>query len=229
VIKTSSKNPGVQRNLGAQNTKSPLLIFLDADCIPGDKWLEEIFAVMDECSPHGIQGVDFSLTSGKVEQALSRGHRQYLDNGLVQGRMSLVDTRNLCLLRNAFDSVGGFDEKLPSLEDRDLGRRLYNAGFNIILSERVIVYHRWDKGNFYTFFRWGMWYGEGEFIFVLKWQGLNKKGMALDIIISTYKRIRMSLGKWLREPSETNFLFLIKEMGISTGKLSAFLLHILNT
>ncbi|MFC0665516.1 glycosyltransferase [Azotobacter chroococcum] len=143
---------GALRNRGAAAASGDCLAFLDADMeMPAD-WLTTWCAVRAE---------DRADVLGLVHQAppeapwYARAWLQRL--AAERDRPALLDwlpTANLCLERAWFERVGGFDERLRSGEDKDLGLRLGQAGARLLSLPRPTVLNWGYEGS------WSEWLGK---------------------------------------------------------------------
>lgn len=142
-----ASGPGAARNAGIRAADTPLVAFLDSDCIPGQDWLEPLLAhlgdpIVGAVAPR-IRGL---RTTGSV---LSRYQtaRSPLDLGPLEGpvkprsRVSYVSTAALLARRAALLDVGGFDETLQVGEDVDLVWRMGDAGWTVRYEPAALVAH----------------------------------------------------------------------------------------
>lgn len=154
-IRLLSKPNGRQsaaRNFGVAHSKSALIALLDQD----DEWYPNHLAELVQ--PFHV-GRDRPL-------ALSYSHLSHVDeNGLVVRRRLLDDwkprqTIEECLSgdmgiqpsatlisREAFDSVGGFDEQLSCYEDDDLFLRFFRHGYDMAFVPKICSFWRIHSGS----------------------------------------------------------------------------------
>lgn len=221
VFFSNAKNPGVNRNIGIREAKASRIAFIDSDCVPERTWLATLMKTLDSCD--GVQGIDYSYDNSFLGKFLEEQQLNFLYTSVEGGRCRFIDTRNFAVKAEVLKKVGFFDESLETSEDKDLGFRLYQAGYNITLNKEMIVRHRWKKGSFLSFFRWGVWYGRGDYIFSRKWNKTSKK----TEVKSALKDIRSSFFyfvKALRSPREKRdvyVLFSSRQLGVAYGKLRA--------
>lgn len=215
------RNPGANRNIAIKETKGNIIAFIDSDCIPAENWLENLIKPLEEYD--GTQGIDYSYDDSYLGKFLEKQQLNYLQSMVENGRCKFIDTRNCAVKFDALKQVGFFDERLETSEDKDLGLRLFNAGFRIVLNEDAVVYHRWKKGSLSGFFRWGLWYGRGDYIFSRKWHKTSKWaefcGLLRDAKSSLFYLLKgvRSLG----EEREVALLFSFRQLGVAAGKFKA--------
>lgn len=140
--------PAAARNVGAASTSGDVLVFIDADVavtragimrmrriITERPDIAAIFGAYDDCpSDDGFMSQYKNLAHSFVHRTSDRHARTFWAGF---GAMR----------RTAFDAVGGFDSRFarPSVEDIELGYRLTNAGYRILLEPAMACSHlkRW--------------------------------------------------------------------------------------
>lgn len=89
----------------------------------------------------GIGGV-----AGSVFVNMKRGHTGYMHRESLQQDLSAVTAACMMLRREAFDAVGGFEERLAiAFNDVDLCLRLREAGYLIVYDPYAQLYHYESK------------------------------------------------------------------------------------
>jgi glycosyltransferase involved in cell wall biosynthesis len=134
--------PGVQvsiphqRNAGVRAARGDIIVFTDAGCRPEPGWLAGLVAplLQDE---HITVGLTLATpgSSGLYDQAA----RQALESRYLRE----CSTINLGFRREAFDTVGGFDEGFAYGSDVDFSWRLSDARYRIRSVPEAIVRHDW--------------------------------------------------------------------------------------
>jgi GT2 family glycosyltransferase len=142
-----------QRNVGVRSATGDIIVFTDSGCLPEEGWLERLLApILNEdefvtCGP--ARAIGKSVYSG----VHSRGEAE---DGYVQ----MSATINLAFRREAFEAVGGFDERFGSAEDIDFTWRLTDAGYRLRHVQDAVVQH--DFGTRTRQIRRAFFYGKGE-------------------------------------------------------------------
>lgn len=145
--------PGVcyARNLGAALSKSDILIYIDDDVIISDPlFIENHKKCYTDSRVSAVQGqiIEGNITYFNSSQELNRFPLSELDNIYS---ISTFVTANASIRRSALLEIGGFDEgysgRTYANEDGDLGMRLTNAGYKIILCLSPILVHLKFQGG----------------------------------------------------------------------------------
>lgn len=153
---------GRARNLGAKSSRSQVLVFIDADCMPQDdfvaqhaQWHQRATNLVIIGSRHHVDTTDVSVDSilarGTTFEAASgsRDFRDTFHRRTTQLRhgdeafRSLVSS-NFSVRKTTFENVGGFDETFKRWggEDTELGWRLSEAGAFIIPDDDAVMFHQ---------------------------------------------------------------------------------------
>ncbi len=136
--------PAIARNLGGQTAKGDLLFFVDSDVtIPSDtlKNIISIFSNNDE--------VKALIGSYDDDPAAPNFFSQY--KNLFHHYTHQTSNENAstfwgacgAIRKDIFIALGGYDENYsqPSIEDIELGYRIVNAGYKILLYKKLQVKH----------------------------------------------------------------------------------------
>ena len=130
----STLGPGVARNRGAQAAEGRFLLFLDDDMVAGARLVAAHLAAQ-RAEPLVVTIGSIVLTASRrpdgftryFEQTWSRRYRQFGDGSRIPGWRDCYGG-NLCVPRDLFLGVGGFDPEVPRSHDVELGYRLARAG-----------------------------------------------------------------------------------------------------
>jgi glycosyltransferase involved in cell wall biosynthesis len=148
------------RNLGVANSKSTLIAFLDQDDVwyPGHlEYLERAY--------RQHRGPKLGWTYSNIDQIDEQGRMVYkkflttlgaphpkLDLFTCLDRDMFVLPSASLISRQAFEEVGGFDERLSGYEDDDLFLRMFRAGYvNIYLNTPLSQWRLYTGSSSYTF------------------------------------------------------------------------------
>ncbi len=147
------------RNRGARTATGTVLSFIDADCVvPPDYFarLAEVLAATGATAT-GAEVVPPPSPTW-VEDVWYRLHQRPTD-----GEQEWIGSANLAVVRDAFEAVGGFDERLVTGEDTALCQRLRDRGYRIYESKRLTAVHLDNAKTVGDFYRKEMWRGLGMF------------------------------------------------------------------
>ena len=150
VLRLDSRSgPAAARNHGARNARGSVLLFVDADVVVRRDTLSRVAALMRE-RPRAA-AVFGSYDDAPSEENFVSQYKNLLHHFVHQRSRTRAETFWAgcgAVRREAFAAVGGFDaEKFtrPSVEDIELGYRLREGGFEIVLDRELQVTHlkRW--------------------------------------------------------------------------------------
>ena len=134
------------RNLGIAECASTHIALLDQD----DIWYEDHLAILKRPFTTG-KVRSLHLVYGNLDQIDANGRmilRNCLDGPIPHPKMSLLDClrHDMFVLpgaslftKDAFEHVGGFDERLSGYEDDDLFLRMFSAGFRSVYLKKAAV------------------------------------------------------------------------------------------
>ena len=138
--------PGKARNIGSANTNSDLLVFLDADCIPAQTWLSEVYASLKN---------DCEIVIGPVTNLYPFHPVASIDNLLQfadfqKKRKSKNITHfpgcNLGITKGLFIKSGGFLEEISIGEDTKFSETIIKKNnAKISFNQKMIVRHSGRK------------------------------------------------------------------------------------
>jgi GT2 family glycosyltransferase len=166
-----------------------ILAFLDDDVSVDPGWLQAIDDFLKNNSFVVAQGV-IRVPSPEAEdpqtkRLLDRYHTiSRLEYGPEKQSLSSLNGANLVILREIFDKVGFFDERLGpgaagTSEDVDLARRIVRAGLKIGYIHDAIVYHRVDPARLTDEYFKSLHRRQGLSRFVLENRGIARIAASL--------------------------------------------------
>ena len=144
--------PAAARTTGAAGVTTPLLAFVDADCVPTKGWLDPLLAHFDD------ERVVFAAPESSARPATPRRPAEpspatrrpaapstsarWKDGSRRPPASWHAPAAAAVVRRRALEEVGGFDPSLRVGEDVDLVWRLVDAGWRARYEPRSVVGHR---------------------------------------------------------------------------------------
>ncbi len=136
------------RNLGAQNARGDILLFIDADSVPDARWIEAMVAPFADASIAGASGVKKTRQTNLWARYVQLEYDFKYDRMDAHGTTDFIDSSTAGYRREVFNSNGGFDTTLMEAEDTDLSFRLAERGCAMVLVRDAIVYHTHPESLF---------------------------------------------------------------------------------
>lgn len=154
-------------NIGINATKAKYVVILNPDTVVAQRWLSELVRVMEEDESVGAcqsrvllyNQPDIINTEGNDVHYLGftwcRNYGQLATNNTeIEETLGLSNCA--CILRReALEKVGQIVELyVMYLEDTELGIRLYQAGYKVVVNPNSVVYHkyRFSRGEHKVFY-----------------------------------------------------------------------------
>jgi GT2 family glycosyltransferase len=136
------------RNIGAENAGGEIFVFLDADVILPDTYLEKLKKRFDSYygkkeEIDGILGI--SATNCYFKDFFSNYKNLWMRYTYqrLKGYVGTLNTSCFAITRHAFFSSGGFDEfRRRDVEDAIYGDKLLKLGFKIIVADELEYIHK---------------------------------------------------------------------------------------
>jgi GT2 family glycosyltransferase len=157
---------GRARNLGARTAECDVILFVDADCVPGERLIEEHLHWHRKTSNLVVIGTRYHVDEALITDAgsdieLSNKAQDVPDDGAPDDWRRVFYSRNrwlrtgsdafrafvssnVSVTRSAFETVGGFSERFKQWggEDTELGWRLWNDGATFAVAPSATVFHQ---------------------------------------------------------------------------------------
>lgn len=144
-------------NDAVKTTCRDLLAFLDDDVVVDKTWLVAVESFFRGGEYRVGQGSIRLQSPAKDDPEIVKLVHRYrtiprLEHDLDVERLHSLNGANFFVCRDAFDRVGGFDERLGpgasgTSEDVDFARRLIHAAIDIGYAPKAVVYHRVDRSR----------------------------------------------------------------------------------
>lgn len=136
------RGPAHARNLGVRRATHDVVAFLDDDVVVPVTWYEAVREILEGAeTPWDLLGGD--IRSVRIHNLVSQMFEALvIRHAEVNGRWYL-STANILVRREAFERIGGFDERFPDAagEDWDLCRRAHAAGLRVKVTDSFGVHH----------------------------------------------------------------------------------------
>jgi glycosyltransferase involved in cell wall biosynthesis len=142
LIEDEIQSPAAARNRGIEHATGSILAFIDTDMTVDATWLTSLVETL-EAGGHDYMGCAVETyplegretTASRYDSLFAFPMEDYLQNS------KFVGTGCLTVRKEVFDTVGVFDPHLFSAEDKEFGRRVYEAGFDQHFEPTITMYH----------------------------------------------------------------------------------------
>jgi cellulose synthase/poly-beta-1,6-N-acetylglucosamine synthase-like glycosyltransferase len=157
----------------------PILGFIDADAKVEPEWLNKVTSHLAEPKVAGVSG---SIETWNADNPWARSIGYELKNrysriGKYTGRIA---TMNLLLKKAIIEEAGGWDEKLPSQYDTDLGFRISAKGYVIAYDPSAVCCH-FNRPTLKAYYRQQLQYGKNTLKLYFKHGHLAKGDEITDV------------------------------------------------
>jgi len=135
----SERGRGTQLAIGAQAAQGEWLLFLHADSVLSDDWINKVYEHIQHDKP-GYFKLKFDSNSWKSRMVAGWANKRSKIFGLPYGDQGLLISRTL------YQSIGGY-KHIPLMEDVDLVRRLNPVMIDSIITTSAKRYNQdgWVK------------------------------------------------------------------------------------
>ena len=160
VLRYPELSIGALRNRGVQVASGEYLSFIDADCVIPPEYFREARATFRDSNAAATGSMCRIPESSTWVERTWHALNSHSQNGFVK----YLNSGNFVVRRQVFTAVGGFNEKLTTGEDTEMGQRLRSQGFRIYENHRVGAIHLRNSKTLSQFFRRHAWHGQGLLI-----------------------------------------------------------------
>ena len=156
------------RNRGAERARGDIFAFIDVDCFVCPGWrraAEEVLAdpAVDGTGSH----FDVSLEPTWIEKAWIPPRPK------TAQPVHYLPSGNLVIRKLVYEKIGGFDERLVTDEDTEIGHRLKRHGYRLVDAPGVCVKHQGNARSLGQFIRKEKWHAT-SILSSMKAQKLDK-------------------------------------------------------
>lgn len=144
-----NSGPAAARNYGARHARGEILLFVDADVVVAPGAVGRVVNLLEEHPD--VAAVFGSYDASPRAEGIVSWYRNLLHHFVHQNGNPEASTFWAgcgAVRRSVFETIGGFDQNRfprPSIEDIELGNRLHQAGYRILLDKALQGTHlkRW--------------------------------------------------------------------------------------
>ena len=141
-VLTPNRSAAAARNLGAQNARGEILLFIDGDCVPELNWAQYMLAPLSDPEMVGACGMKRTHQRGIIPRFIQMEFDYRYERERKLHYIDFIDSGTAAYRRDVFLKCGGFDTTLSDAEDTDLSYRLSEQGYRMAFADGAIVYHR---------------------------------------------------------------------------------------
>jgi len=168
LIQQSNAGPAAARNAGASIAMGDLVVFTDDDCLALPNWLSKLENrfnqnpknVIGGRTINALENNSFAATSQLIIDAAYQYHNADFANA------RFFASNNMAVPATLFRSIGGFDARFWTSEDREFCDRWLWRGYRMTYAPEIVVYHV-NPLRLQTYLRQHFNYGRGAFRFHL--------------------------------------------------------------
>lgn len=145
VSQSINAGPAAARNRGAQEARGEIILFTDADCVPGENWVADMVrSFEDDPRVVGVKGVYRTRQRDLTARFVQLEFEFKYERMKQHEKIFFIDTYSAGYRRRIFLESGGFDTGFPmaSTEDIELSFRLAAKGHRMVFNPRAYVYHQ---------------------------------------------------------------------------------------
>jgi GT2 family glycosyltransferase len=139
VIEVAERGAGPARNAGVRASRGEALAFIDSDCRPDKRWLEEGLSELRHADIAGgrvdvlVEDPQRMTAAEAFESVFAFRNERYVKD------LKFTVTASMFVWRSVFDAVGDFINSVP--EDKDWCERARRQGYRIRFAPKSIVGH----------------------------------------------------------------------------------------
>ena len=181
VVSTSLNAPAAY-NYAIKIASNDVLGFIDADAKVEKEWLNKLIVYLDDSQVAGVSG---GIETWNTENALARSIGYDMKNRYARLKKyaTRIATMNLLLKKSVIEESGGFDERLPSQYDTDLGFRITSRGYKIVFDPSAKCYH-FNRSTVRAYFKQQLQYGKNTLKLYFKHSILAKGDEITDFYMN---------------------------------------------
>lgn len=143
VLRIDHGGVAAARNAGLTQARGALVLFTDADCVPGREWVERMVRPFSDPEVAGVKGTYRSRQTSPVARLVQLEFEYRYLRMATLPTIDFIDTYAAAYKRSVLAEEGGFDTEypVPSAEDVDLSFRLAKKGYRLVFAPDAWVWH----------------------------------------------------------------------------------------
>lgn len=166
VIQTGIDSPPIKYNKILPLIKSEIIGLVDGDANVDKDWLIKVVEPLDDPKIAGACGVILTANKNKLVPRII-GYELQDRYERMPKEIKRAATMHIVYKKNVIEKIGGFNEKLKTGYDGEIGHRINNAGYKIIFVPEAKVWHN-HRETLWAFFKQQYEYGKYAVIRYLK-------------------------------------------------------------
>jgi len=158
VIQTGIDSPAIKYNKMLPLVKSEIIGFVDGDANVDKEWLIKTIEQFEDPKVAGASGVIYTANKNKLVPRII-GYELQDRYEKMPREIKRVATMHVVYQKKVLEEIGGFNEKLKTGYDCEIGYRINNAGHKIIFVPEAKVWHN-HRENLWSYFKQQYEYGK---------------------------------------------------------------------
>lgn len=167
-------------NYALSIASSDLVAILDADVKVEKDWLNKLVKHFEDPKVAGASGwIETWNGENPLPRSIGYDIKYRYSRLLKENKIRRLATMNLLLRKDVLEKVGGFDESLPTQYDTDLGNRITDEGYRLVLDPKAKCYH-FHRHTWREYFKQQLRYGKNTLRLYLRKPKLIKGDKITD-------------------------------------------------
>lgn len=143
-LRIEAPNVCVMRNVGANHASGRYLVFLDDDDYWSDQYLSKLEEVIEHKTPEIILTSTWKIKNDEIFPYKNAPEGIDVKTFIVKNNGCMGS--NICIDKDAYQRINGFDETLPSCDDMDFAIRIAQNGLRYFRLQDRLVYYQSHQG-----------------------------------------------------------------------------------
>lgn len=179
VVPAPGVRVGAVRNTGARATRASIIAFVDADNEIAPEWAA---ACLDVFTDPSVAAAGLPYSAPQPPTWVQAMYDLLRFRPATRVDVSWLGAGNLAVRRDAFESAGGFDERLEACEDVALCFAIEQSGRRLVAEPGMRSVHHGDPATLKALFVGELWRGRDNLRVTLRGRWSAWLGIALPIV-----------------------------------------------